>query len=99
MIRDRSQHLVRYFDYGKTPTVIYKKKDLPTNISDTHKIAKNKDGWWLEWHPIDPKQSKDIIEIITWSVDLYGRFDGIMRMTKNTYGKNIHVEFVNYWGA
>ena len=99
MIRYNSQHLVRYFDYGKTPTVIYKNKDLPANISNTHKIAKNIDGWWIEWHPIDPKQSKDIIEIITWSVDLYGRFDGITRMTKNSYGKNIQFEFVNYWGA
>ena len=99
MIRDRSQHLVRYFDYGKTPTVIYKNKDLPANISDTHKIVKNIDGWWLEWHPIPPDHNKVMIELIDWSVDLYGRFDGITRMTKNSYGKNIQFEFVYYWGA
>ena len=57
MIRDRSQHLVRYFDYGKTPTVIYKNKDLPANISDTYKIVKKAPTDFEVQYKVNPGQT------------------------------------------
>ncbi len=109
MIKENSYHLVR-FVRGKTatagwkPAIIFKYKHLPKDIDKTHEIYKNKGGEWIEWNPIEwnplkSEQSKVIIERIDWSLDLYGRFDGLMRMTTNGDNKNIRWEFIYYWGA
>jgi hypothetical protein len=109
MIKENSYHLVRYsvkdvYLYGKSSASIFKYKHLPKDIDKTHEIYKNKGGEWIEWNPIEwnplkSEQSKVIIEKIDWSLDLYGRFDGLMRMTTNCNNKNTRWEFIYYWGA